>query len=118
MPDQILIIEDDEVTRYAYERAFLKSGYRVGAFQDYFGAASAIDRGEGAILILDIQLPPRTPHGLSVARMVHARRPDLPLIFVSGHSEYASEIDGLGPLFLKPVDTKALVAAVRARLTE
>jgi DNA-binding NtrC family response regulator len=117
MPDRILIIEDDEATRYSYERALSAAGYSTIGYPSYYAAAEAIDQGIGRLLVVDLQLPPRTPNGLSIALMARHHRPGLPIIFVTGHYELASLIDEeIGSIFLKPIDLDSLVAAVRERL--
>jgi DNA-binding response OmpR family regulator len=109
-----MIVEDDEATRYAYERALTAAGYRTKGYADYFAAADDIDRGLDGLLIVDLGLPPGTPQGVSVARMAQFRRPGLPIIFVTGHPELADVLpDDLGPVFLKPVDMDNLVHHVR-----
>ena len=113
MPDRILVIEDDEPTRYAYERALSRAGYRTQGYTSYFEAAEDIDKGAGALLVVDIQLPPRTPNGLSVARMARQHRPGLPIIFVTGYHELAEQTDPeMGSVMLKPVDLDLLISTV------
>lgn len=117
MPDRILVIEDDEATRYSYQRALCGAGYRTIGYPSYFAAAEAIDQGVGMLLVVDIQLPPHTPNGLAIALMARQRRPGLPIIFVTGHHELSGLIDAqVGPVFLKPIDLDFLVAKVRERL--
>ena len=58
MPDRILVFEDDEPTRYAYERALSRAGYRAQGYSSYFEAAEDIDKGAGARLVVDLKLPP------------------------------------------------------------
>ena len=117
MPDRIIVIEDDEPTRYAYERALSRAGYRTQGYTSYFEAAGDIDKGGGALLVVDLQLPPRTPHGLAVARMARQHRPGLPIIFVTGFHELAGLTDAeIGPVLLKPVELDLLVSTVAARL--
>jgi DNA-binding response OmpR family regulator len=114
MPGRILVIEDDEATRYAYEQALKAAGYRTASFETYFAAAEEIDKGAGALLVVDLQLPPGTPQGLSIARMARNHRPGLPIIFVTGHSDTAKLVDEeTGPILLKPIDLGLLVARVR-----
>ena len=48
MPDRILVIEDDDATRYAYERAFACAGYRTQGYANYFEAAEEIEKGAPA----------------------------------------------------------------------
>jgi DNA-binding response OmpR family regulator len=114
MPHRILVIEDDEATRYAYEHALQAAGYQTAGFKTYFAAALEIDSGVGALLVVDLQLPPGTPSGLSVARMARHHRPGLPIIFVTGFPEMAEYADKeTGPIMLKPIDLGLLVANVR-----
>ncbi|MEA2739424.1 MAG: hypothetical protein QOH05_2731, partial [Acetobacteraceae bacterium] len=117
MPDRILVIEDDESTRYAYERALSLAGYRTRGYASYFDAAEDIDKGAGALLVVDLQLPPQTPHGLAVARMARQHRPGLPIIFITGYHELATLTDPeMGPVMLKPFELDLLVSTVRERL--
>jgi CheY-like chemotaxis protein len=90
MPDRILVFEDDEPTRYAYERALSRAGYRTQGYSSYFEAAEDIDKGAGALLVVDLKLPPHTPNGLAIARMARQHRPGLPIIFVTGYHELAN----------------------------
>ena len=118
MPDRILVIEDDEATRYSYERALLGAGYPTIGYPSYFAAAAAIDQGVGMLLVVDLQLPPGTPNGLSIARMARRHRPGLPIIFVTGYPELVGLIDAeIGAIFLKPIDLDLLISTVRERLT-
>jgi DNA-binding NtrC family response regulator len=113
MPDRILVVEDDESTRYAYEQALKAAGYQTAGFAAYFAAAPEIDKGASALLVVDLQLPPGTPQGLSIARMARHHRPGLPIIFVTGHPETAELIKETGPIMLKPIDLHMLVTTVR-----
>jgi DNA-binding NtrC family response regulator len=113
MPDRILVIEDDEATRYAYEQALKPAGYQTTGFETYFAAAAEIDNGAGALLVVDLRLPPGTPQGLSIARMARHHRPGLPTVFVTGHPEMAALADAeTGPIMLKPIDLGLLVTTV------
>jgi DNA-binding response OmpR family regulator len=118
MPDHILIIEDDEATRYAYKRALAAAGYRTKSYSNYFPAAQDIDQGAGKLLIVDLDLPTGTPQGLSVARMARLHREDLPVIFLVGHPEMIQMLpDDLGAVvLLKPVSPDELLAVVAQRL--
>jgi DNA-binding NtrC family response regulator len=117
MPNRILVIEDDEATRYAYEHALQAEGFQTAGFGSYFAAAADIDNGAGALLVVDIRLPPGTPQGLAIARMARLRRPGLPIIFVTGFPEMAALADAEnGLVMLKPIDLDRLVVTVRELL--
>jgi DNA-binding NtrC family response regulator len=114
MPDRILVIEDDEATRFVYERTLEAAGYQTATFGSFFEAAEEIYNGAGALLIVDLQLPPGTPQGLAVSRMARFHRPGMPIIFVTGHSDLAEFAEGgVGATMLKPVDLDVLVSTVR-----
>jgi DNA-binding NtrC family response regulator len=118
MPNRIIIIEDDVATRYAYERALNAAGYQTAGFRSYFDAAPEIDNGAGALLVVDLQLPPGTPQGLSIARMARYRRPDLLILFVTGHPQLVELTDEeTGLILLKPIGLHVLVATVRDMLS-
>jgi DNA-binding response OmpR family regulator len=117
MPNRILVVEDDEATRYAYERALQAAGYQTAGFETFFAAAPEIDRGAGALLVVDVQLPPGTPQGLAVARTARHHRPGLPIIFVTGYPEMVALADAdTGPIMLKPFELSVLVITVRELL--
>jgi DNA-binding NtrC family response regulator len=114
MPNRIFVVEDDEATQYVYQHALQRAGFQTAGFSTYFDAAEEIDNGAGALLVVDLQLPPGSPQGVAVARMARHRRPGLPVIFVTGHPHLAGLIDDdEGPVLLKPIDPLALVDKVR-----
>ncbi len=117
MPNRIFVIDDDEATRYAYEKVLQLAGFQTAAFGTYFAAAPEIDGGAGALYVIDLQLPVGSPQGDSIARMVRYRRPHIPVIFVTGWPEIAAMTDlDIGPILLKPIDLTGLVARVRRLL--
>ena len=93
MPNRILVIEDDEAIRHAYENALQAAGFQTAGFGTYFAAAREIDAGAGALLLVDLILPPGTPQGLAIARMARHHRPGLPIIFVTGEPGMAALVD-------------------------
>ena len=118
MPNRIFVIEDDVATRYAYERALNASGYQTVGFRTYFDVAPELEKGAGALLVVDIQMPPKPPQRLEVAQMARHHRPGLPIVFVTGDPETAKTADEEGdPVMLKPIELRELVATVRDLLT-
>jgi DNA-binding NtrC family response regulator len=117
MPDHVLVVEDDDATRYAYERVLTIGGYQTKTYPNYFAAADDILQGVGKLLIIDLRLPPGTPQGVSVATVARRHRPGLPIIFITGHLEVAKMIpEHLGAVIAKPVSPDVLLAAVRQHL--
>jgi DNA-binding NtrC family response regulator len=109
----ILVVEDDDALRYAYNRVLKTAGYIVHPFPDYRGVMEMLDRGAQAdLLLVDIVLPPNTPHGISVAAMAKLRRPSLPAIYVTEYADYAAHVVPGSVVLLKPVPNDTLLTTV------
>jgi signal transduction histidine kinase len=94
-PLRILHLEDDE-----NDAALIQAGLEAGAIvstthrvhtRDAFEAA--LDEGEIDLILSDYSMPGFD--GISALKIAHARRPDLPLIFVSGTLGEEKAIDSL-----------------------
>ena len=111
---RIVFVEDDESYRYSLSRILEHEGYVVSAYEDYHGAIQLLETSDPVdLLVTDIRLPPRSPHGISLAHMARARRPSLPMLFITAYAEYADEVPAeLGQTLVKPVETQAFLAAV------
>jgi len=111
---QVLLVEDDEGLRLAFATMLRRQGYDVLDFPGFRGAFEAAKSGAGFLLITDIQLEPGTPHGLSLANMVHHRRPDLKIIVVTGYPDFIELVDQeWATVLLKPVAEDVLLGAVQ-----
>jgi two-component system cell cycle sensor histidine kinase/response regulator CckA len=114
---KILLVEDDDAARYAFQRILQGAGYSVAAFGDYRDVVEAAREGDGDLLVVDINLPVGTPHGIALARMVRHHRPDMPVIFVTGFADLTLFVDmELGMVLLKPIVPQLLLRAVGQQL--
>ena len=108
----ILVAEDDDVVLRMISRVLRRAGYDVAAVVD--GAAAfawAIERGVPDLLITDVDMPGLT--GVELSVLLRARRPDLPLVFISSHHESALPFDDERVCsFSKPFSVEALEHAV------
>jgi CheY-like chemotaxis protein len=66
--------------------------------------------------LVDIVLPQVTPHGISLAGMVHIRRPTVPIIFVTGYAQHSRDLPIGSRLLLKPFSPQELLDAVPTAL--
>jgi PAS domain S-box-containing protein len=84
----ILIVDDDPDMRRVLVASLDTLGYRVLEAAD--GAAGLAVLGEEApdLLILDFAMPGM--NGAEVAKVARERRPDLPIVFVSGYADTAA----------------------------
>jgi len=120
--ERVLLV-DDEPSLCEASRAVLEgSGYRVAAHTDPALAFKAFVRApdEVDIAICDQTMPNMT--GLELARRLHALRPDLPVVLVSGLSSDLglSELRAVGvrAFLSKPFKPSELAATVRRTLDD
>lgn len=114
----ILLIEDDEAFRYAAAKHLSQAGYAVIEAATTNLALDELDlRGSIDLAVIDVQMPLGAPHGFAFGRMAKARRPDLPMIFITAFSEILeAEGNPPGAVLLKPINLNELTARIEARL--
>ncbi|HTQ78475.1 MAG TPA: response regulator, partial [Thermoanaerobaculia bacterium] len=119
--ERILLVEDNRELRLS-TRALLESlGYRVTAAADGAEALAFLSgSGEGLdLLVTDVVLP--GPSGVAVAAAARENQPDLPVVFLSGHTTGVLETHGHSPsddLFCpKPFSAEALAGKVHEALS-
>jgi two-component system cell cycle sensor histidine kinase/response regulator CckA len=127
--ERILLVEDNRELRLS-TRALLEAlGYRVTAASDggealafLAGIAGGAEGTEGAegidLVVTDVVLP--GPSGVAVAAAARERQPDLPVVFLSGHTALVLEHHGHPPgedLFCpKPFSAEVLAETVHEAL--
>jgi cobalt-zinc-cadmium efflux system membrane fusion protein len=115
----VLVVEDDEVLLGVVSRALGRAGYvvlRAGTVAEALGLAPEAPE----LALLDLALP--DGNGLDLARALHARRPDLPLLLMTACPLPFRERPELARLFVrvlaKPLGLGELFQAVQLALTE
>jgi two-component system sensor histidine kinase/response regulator len=93
--ETVLLVEDEPALRELAEQALRSYGYQVLVAAN---GAEALDlvrtRGsELAIVVTDVVMPVQS--GPSLAESIHEQAPDLPILFVSGHTDDAMLRHGL-----------------------
>jgi len=116
----ILLVEDEDMVRAVAERALVRAGYNVVAAQqgeeglERFDAMDKID-----LVISDVVMP--VMDGPAMVRAMRAKKPDLPILFMSGYAEeqLRQSIDIDHVAFLpKPFSVAQLAEAVSATLDD
>jgi FixJ family two-component response regulator len=114
----VAIVDDDPLLLESLGDLLESAGHSVRAFTD----ASALLEGEmlNAVdcVITDIGMP--VLDGVELQRVANARRPGLPVIFITGQHEPATlrRINDAGAqVFQKPIDGQVLLAAVSNALS-
>jgi CheY-like chemotaxis protein len=112
----ILVVDDDEGFREVATRVLQSAGYDVWAAPGYRVALETLESDKHIdLLMLDIVMPDGV-NGLALARMARLRRPYISVIYVSGYDIPGLEGEALGPVYRKPIDDDALLAAVALAL--
>jgi two-component system cell cycle sensor histidine kinase/response regulator CckA len=117
--ETILLVEDEDIVRAIAERALTLQGYNVICAAEGEEGLGLLDRHDNiALLLTDVVMP--SMDGPTLGKLVRAKRPNLPIIFMSGYAEDAlrQEIALENVNFLpKPFSVQQLAEAVRKALT-
>ena len=119
--ETILVVEDELAVRNFITKVLKRLGYRV--LEAPSGRAAlevwAAHRADIRLLVTDLVMPDGIS-GRELSEQLHAERPELPVIYISGYSADVAGQDfplAEGENFLsKPFDLTALAALVRQRL--
>ena len=112
----VLLVEDDPSVREFARRSLETAGYTVLAVAGGEEALRASERsGEGIdVLLTDLVMP--GVHGSELATRLREQRPDIGVVFMSGHSEDAvgrgGQLGAAGEFLPKPFSVGALCRAV------
>ena len=117
----ILLVEDEAMVRAVAERALARQGYKILTAANGEEGLEIIEAAEEPIdlVISDVVMP--TMDGPTMARAAREKRPDLPIIFMSGYAEEqlrkSIDLDNIG--FLpKPFSVQQIGQAAREALAD
>jgi two-component system nitrogen regulation response regulator GlnG len=112
---EVWVVDDDASIRWVLERALKQAGMQPTAFEDADAAIAALRRGEPDVLVTDIRMPGKS--GLDLLEEVRARRPRLPVIVMTAHTDLDSAVaayqGGAFEYLPKPFDIDQAVELVR-----
>lgn len=116
----ILLIEDDELYRNMLAHFLRRAGHHVIEARDGLEGMNQFQSKPADVVITDIVMPEQ--EGLETIRQLHARRPELNIIAISGAGAesplYLKIAEKLGAscVIEKPFQPRDLVAAVEGML--
>ena len=117
---EVWVVDDDASIRWVLERALKQAGLSPTPFESAEAALAALRRGEPDVLMTDIRMPGRS--GLDLLEEVRARRPKLPVIVMTAHSDLDSAVaayqGGAFEYLPKPFDIDQAVELVRRAATQ
>jgi two-component system response regulator MprA len=112
---RVLLVDDDVRATRMLARMLREDGFDIEVALDGATAIARIARDTLDILVVDFQLP--HADGLVIAQYARSRRPDVPVLFVTGYPELVERKKPLlfpHPIVLaKPVAYEALSLALR-----
>ena len=110
---RLLLVEDEFLIRLSLSEVLADDGYEVVEAEDGDTALARMDeRDDFAMMLTDIQLPGRFD-GRALAEKVRARRPGLPVIFMSGRPQSPQSPSPLDTYVNKPYLPSAVSATIR-----
>jgi len=111
----VLVVDDDDDVRAFLVESMENAGYRAIGARD---AAAGLDQLDLAdLVLLDFAMPGM--NGADFARIARARRPGLPIVFVTGYAESDQLVAALGPdapVLRKPFTLAQLAVVVKENL--
>jgi len=97
------------------------AGFHVTTAKDFVTALHVIEGTEHVDLLLaDINMPPGSPHGLSIGLMAASKREDLKIVYMSGAADPA-QVARFAPrakLLRKPFTTQEMLDTIASTLGE
>jgi two-component system nitrogen regulation response regulator GlnG len=114
-PLNVWVVDDDASIRWVLERALRQGGMEPTAFEEAASALTALRREQPDVLVTDIRMPGRS--GLELLEELRAKRPHLPVIVMTAHSDLDSTVaafqGGAFEYLPKPFDIDQAVELVR-----
>ena len=112
-----LIIDDEPAIRETLQATLRSDGIEAETAGDGAAGLAALN-DDIAVVLLDIKMPGRD--GMEILTELHANRPDLPVIMISGHGTVETAVQatktGAFDFLEKPLDRDVLLRRVRNAL--
>lgn len=115
--NRVMVVEDDFLIRLTLSEVLADEGYEVvEAGSGDEAVAVLAETADIDVLLTDIQLP-GSLDGLALVAQVRQRRPDLPVIFMTGRPDTRTSQDPRDLFIAKPYLPSEICAAVRELLS-
>jgi len=87
---KVWIVDDDSSIRWVLARALRADGFDVSDFEDAESALKALEKDTPEVLMTDIRMPGIS--GLELAKHVHKKHSDIPVIVMTAHTDLDSAL--------------------------
>jgi FixJ family two-component response regulator len=116
--ERVYLVDDEPAVRKALGRLLRSAGIEVATFGSAEEFLGALEEEAAGCALLDVAMPGLD--GLALQETLARRSIDLPVLFLTGHGDIPMSVRamkaGASDFLTKPVDGRALVAAVRRAL--
>jgi PAS domain S-box-containing protein len=116
----VLLAEDDPIVNKLLGHGLRQAGFSVDATRNGQEALEMFDAARHHVLVSDILMPQLD--GLELATLLRARKPELPIVLVSGFSQEIGVFNKLPPGNLsylqKPFQAEKLIEAIHSLLAQ
>jgi CheY-like chemotaxis protein len=119
MPGQILVVEDDLLTRKQISEFLREESYEVHEAGDGTDAVKLLENRHFDLMITDFSMPQLD--GVRLVERIHRKSPNTPVIFVSGYITIDSAkalLPGMAEILSKPIRLEELLATIKRLLEE
>lgn len=117
---EVWVIDDDRSIRWVLERALQKAGMGVEAFSDGSQVLSRLERESPDVIVSDIRMP--GIDGLALLKEIGERRPELPVIIMTAHSDMDSAVSayegGAFEYLPKPFDIEEAITLTQRAIEQ
>ena len=118
--DKILIVEDEEDSRFIFERLLSKNGYNVKTANNGDEALAIIDEFNPKVILADWTMPKL--NGIELCNIVKSKEEYKLIYFIllTARTSLKDRVEGLDTgaddYLVKPIDNQELVARIRSGL--
>ena len=114
MKPNVLLIEDNEASRFGFVRYFSRDGYAIREAADLAEAARALSAQSFDAIIMDVNLPDGS--GIDFIDTIRANDPAIPIIAITGAGNIQLAVEamqrGADNFLTKPVDVDILFETI------
>lgn len=116
----VFVIDDDDAVRESIAFLLKTAGISIRAFESAKAFLEVMPEINSGCIVTDVRMPDVS--GIDLLRAVRERKPDLPVIVITGHGDVPLAVEamklGAKDFLEKPFDDDLLIASVRAALSQ